>query len=45
MERAENMLLFVNVYSNLLLDLPKGSKVGWETFIHITGGDKVFEEP
>ena len=44
MERAENTARLVNVYSNLLLDLPKGSKVGWETLIHITGGDKVFEE-
>jgi len=37
LERAENTARLVNVYSNLLLDLPRGTKVGWHTLIDITG--------
>lgn len=42
MERAENTARLVSVYSNLLLDLPKGAKVGWETMIEIIGAKKEF---
>lgn len=42
LERAENTARLINVYSNLLLDLPRGTKVGWHTLIDITGVDKNF---
>lgn len=44
MERAENTARLVNVYSTLLLDLPAGSKVGWETLLNITGSNELFFE-
>ncbi len=44
MERAENTARLVNVYSNLLLDLPAGASVGWDTLIKITGDDGLFSE-
>jgi uncharacterized alpha-E superfamily protein len=37
LERAENTARLMNVYSNLLLDLPRGTKVGWPTLIEISG--------
>lgn len=42
LERAENIARLMNVYSNLLLDLPRGTKVGWHTLIDITGVSKEF---
>ncbi|MCB1670346.1 MAG: alpha-E domain-containing protein [Gammaproteobacteria bacterium] len=42
LERAENTARLMNVYSNLLLDLPRGTKVGWHTLIDISGVNKEF---
>ena len=42
LERAENTARLMNVYSNLLLDLPRGTKVGWHTLIDITGATDEF---
>lgn len=44
MERAENTARLVSVYSSLLLDLPKGTQVGWDTVINILGNDQEFYE-
>ena len=43
MERAENSARLLNVYSNLLLDLPRGTKVGWHSLVQITGTHAAFE--
>lgn len=42
LERAENTARLMNVYSNLLLDLPRGTKVGWHILINITGAYEDF---
>lgn len=42
LERAENTARLMNVYSNLLLDLPRGTKVGWHTLIEISGVSEEF---
>ena len=42
LERAENTARLMNVYSNLLLDLPRGTKVGWHTLIDIAGAHEDF---
>jgi uncharacterized alpha-E superfamily protein len=44
MERAENTARMASVYSNLLLDLPRGTKVGWDTMVDILGSKKEFSE-
>lgn len=44
MERSENTARIVSVYSNLLLDLPKGTRIGWKTLIDIVGGNEHFKE-
>ena len=44
MERAESTARLVNVYTHLLLDLPKGTQVGWETLIDITGGAEIYPQ-
>ena len=43
LERAENTARLINVYSNLLLDLPRGTKVGWHTLIDIAGANREFD--
>ncbi|WP_022850872.1 alpha-E domain-containing protein [Limisalsivibrio acetivorans] len=43
MERAENTARLVNVYSNLLLDIPVNPSVDWYTLITITGLEDEFE--
>ncbi|MBT8147268.1 MAG: alpha-E domain-containing protein, partial [Gammaproteobacteria bacterium] len=43
LERAENTARLMNVYSNLLLDLPRGTKVGWHTLISIAGVQEEFD--
>jgi len=43
LERAENLARLMNVYSNMLLDLPRGTKVGWHTLIDIAGAHDDFE--
>lgn len=42
LERAENTARLINVHSNLLLDMPRGTTFGWETLIAITGGGETF---
>ena len=44
LERAENTARLLDVFSTLLMDLPKGTKLGWETLVHITGTHKVFAD-
>jgi uncharacterized alpha-E superfamily protein len=41
-ERAENSARLINVYSNVLLDLPKGAKLGWGSLITIAGTEEFF---
>jgi uncharacterized alpha-E superfamily protein len=41
-ERAENSARLINVYSNVLLDLPKGAKLGWGSLIAISGTEEFF---
>lgn len=41
-ERAENTARLVNTYHFLLLDLPRGTSVGWETLPVIAGGHDLF---
>lgn len=36
LERAENIARLINVYTHLLLDLPKRVRLGWEPIIDIT---------
>ena len=43
-ERAENTARFINVNSNLLFDLPVGTKIGWKTLIDITGSEELFQQ-
>lgn len=42
MERSENIARLVNVNSHLLMDLPKGVRVGWGSLINITGTGDYF---
>jgi uncharacterized alpha-E superfamily protein len=44
LERAENTARLLNVYSTLLLDLPRGAKIGWHTLVEITGSRPGFDE-
>jgi uncharacterized alpha-E superfamily protein len=37
LERVENTARLVNVYSNMLLDLPSGSHIDWTLLLDITG--------
>jgi len=43
-ERAENIARIINVYSNLLLDLPKNTAIGWHSLVQITGSEEEFKE-
>lgn len=43
LERAENIARIVNVNSNLLLDLPRTIRLGWEPLINITGSKTAFK--
>ena len=43
-ERTENTARLVNTYHFLLLDLPRGTRVGWEVLPIITGGYNQFAE-
>jgi uncharacterized alpha-E superfamily protein len=43
-ERAENIARIVNVYTNLLLDLPRATPIGWYSLVEITGNKKLFKE-
>lgn len=44
MERLENTARLINVNTNLLLDLPRGSNLGWTTLLDITGSHKEFSD-
>jgi hypothetical protein len=44
LERAENTARLLTVYSTLLLDLPRGAKIGWHTLVEITGSRPGFDE-
>ncbi len=44
LERTENTARLLTVYSNLLLDLPRGAKVGWHTLVEITGSQGEFSK-
>ncbi|WP_455375495.1 alpha-E domain-containing protein [Kaarinaea lacus] len=43
-ERAENIARIINVYTNLLLDLPRNTTIGWHSLIEITGSKKLYHE-
>jgi len=43
-ERAENTARLVNAYNFLLLDLPRGTQLGWEQLSMITGAPELFQE-
>jgi uncharacterized alpha-E superfamily protein len=43
-ERAENTARIILVNNNLLLDLPRGIKLGWEPLVAITGNAELFRE-
>lgn len=42
LERVENTARLLNVFSTLLMDLPKGTKLDWYSLIQITGTEKAF---
>jgi uncharacterized alpha-E superfamily protein len=44
LERAENTARIVNVYANLLLDLPRGVDLSWYTLIEINDSAEIFNE-
>ncbi len=44
LERAESTARLINVYDNLLLDLPGDLGVGWETLVRITGAEQEFSQ-
>jgi len=44
LERIENTARLVNVYGNVLLDLPRPAKLVWESLIAITGSGPAFAE-
>lgn len=44
LERAENMARLINVNTNLILDIPKKTELGWEPLIDITGTRANYEE-
>jgi len=43
-ERAENTARLINVNTNLILDLPKSTNVGWMPIIEILGSEQTFQE-
>ena len=44
LERAENTARLLNVFSNLLLDLPDQTSLGWSDLVRITGTGETFGE-
>jgi len=44
LERTENTARLINVYANLLFDLPKGVPLGWELLPDIMGGRDAYSE-
>ncbi len=43
-ERAENTARIINVYTNLLLDLPRNTSIGWHSLVKITGSKNLYNE-
>ncbi len=43
LERIENTARLLDVFSTLLMDLPKGTKLGWHSLVHITGTHEIFD--
>lgn len=43
LERAESTARFLSVISTLIMDLPKGTKIGWHTLIEITEAQADFD--
>ena len=43
-ERAENTARIINVYTNLLLDLPRNTAIGWHSLVKITGSKELYHE-
>lgn len=43
-ERAENIARIINVYTNLLLDLPRNYAIGWHSLVEITGSKELYHE-
>jgi uncharacterized alpha-E superfamily protein len=43
-ERAEDTARLLSVNSNLLLDLPRATQLGWSEIVAITGNDELFDE-
>ena len=43
-ERVENTARLVNVYANVLLDLPRSAKLVWESLLAINGDGDTFLE-
>lgn len=43
-ERAENTARLLNTYHFLLLDLPRGTRVGWHILPYITGSYTLYQE-
>jgi len=44
LERVENTARLINVYGNVLLDLPRPAKLVWESLVAITGSHEAFSE-
>jgi uncharacterized alpha-E superfamily protein len=42
MERVENSARLMDVYSSMLLDLPRGSNISWDLLLDITGSTEKF---
>lgn len=42
--RAENTARLISVHSHLLLDLPRGMKLGWSPLVDILGANQAFAE-
>lgn len=43
LERTENTARLLDVFSTLLMDLPRGTKLGWHTLVEITGTHEEFD--
>src|SRR5690606_1008704 len=44
LERVENTARLINVYASMLLDLPRGTNIGWGTLIDIIGCNDEYEK-
>ena len=42
LERTEGTARIINAYSQLVLDVPKGSEIGWETLIGTIDAEEAF---